>query len=452
MRLTKTAALPVRALAVTALLLPLAACNNEGGSITPPPAAQGGGDTPIIETQPAQPGDVELTFRWWGGSDRQERTLNAIRVCEEENPGIHINPLPVSFDGFYDQIMVEFAAQNPPDIFQMDVGRPREFGSNGLLLPLDGLVDLDVSPSILEESSYDGQIFGAAATANAPSMLVNPRLFQEAGVTLPPEGHIWTWAEFNDLTHQLAANLPAGDYAVEFAPVNLLPAWITQRNGIGPYTADGEVIVPPEQLAQFLDFYQGLVNDGVAPPAAQVGETWTVGPEETLMGRGHAAITFVPSSSVTAFSSASGDDLLLERIPGDDSEAHIGTLVNIGIYWGISAFTEHPVEAGIFVNCMINSEAAGEYLGVERGVPLNTRVAAAIAPGLNEVSQQQVEYMANVINSGAGTNRGVPGAGQAPEFTNRAVQTVLFDQADSVTAAQTWISDMQDSINNARVN
>ena len=442
----------VLALLFTTAALPLAGCGNgtttvveDGGEaihagpaeVAPPVAAPEG------ET-------VELTFRWWGGEDRQQRTLNAIALFEDLHPNIRILPQPVSFDGYYDQLMIEFVAGTQPDIFQMDIGRPREFGPQGLLYPLNDIVNLTVSDSILEESSWDGEIFGAAATANAPSMLLNPRLFEEAGVEMPTD-HIWTWDEFNTIVEELVAGLPEGTFAAEFAPVNLLPAWVTQRNGVGTADADtGEVVLTPELLSEYLDFYAHLEAIGAIPPAAQAVETFTVGPEESLAGRGLAAITFVPSSSVTAFSSASGDDLVLARVPGDDSEAYVGTLVNIGIYWAISANCAHPVEAGQFIDFMINDPGAGEYLGVERGVPLNTTVAAAIAPGLNEVSQQQVEYMASVINSGAPTNRGVPGAGQTPAFTNRAVESVLFGQTDSLSAAQQWVDELQNAIDAAR--
>jgi multiple sugar transport system substrate-binding protein len=413
--------------------------------------------SPAVQPTPTATADAnvapfELTFRWWGGDARAERTMNAIAVCEAKVPGLTIRPLPVSFDGYYDALMVEFAAGTQPDIFQMDVGRPREFGPNGLLYPLNDIVNLTVSDSILEESSWEGEIFGAAATANAPSMLLNPRLFEEAGVAMPTEA-IWTWDQFNTVTAELAANLPDGSWAVEFDPVNLMPAWITQRNSIGITNADtGEVHVDPALLAQYIDFYNSLSVEGKMPPASAAGETWTVGPEETLMGRGLAAITFVPSSGVTAFSSASGDDLVLARIPGDDSEAAIGTLVNIGIYWAISAETQHPEAAGTFVDCLINDKDAGEFLGVDRGVPLNVDVAAAITPGLDAVSQQQVEYMASVIGSGAGTNRGVPGQGQTPQFIRLAVQSVMFGQSSSLAAANQFISELQTAVDGARVN
>jgi multiple sugar transport system substrate-binding protein len=210
------------------------------------------------------------------------------------------------------------------------------------------------------------------------------------------------------------------------------------------------VVVDPALLAEFFDFFVAMIDDGRMPPAAEVGETFTAAPEEIPMGRGHAAISFVPSNQVSTFTAASGDDLVLARIPGDDSEAHIGTLINIGIYWAISANTDHPEEAARFVEFMINNPAAFEHLGVERGVPLNVEVADAIEPTLNAVDNQQVDYIASLIAAGAGTNRGVPGQGQMPAFTNRAIEGVMFGQQSSLEAANQWIGELQQSIDEAR--
>jgi len=148
-------------------------------------------------------------------------------------------------------------------------------------------------------------------------------------------------------------------------------------------------------MAEFLDWYASLIDSGAMPQASEMSQLFTVGPEESLMGQGRAAMMIAPSSGLSGFSAASGDNLRLVKIPGETSESCKGTMVNVGIFYGISANTQHPAEAGKFVDFMINDPDAGKILGLDRGVPLSEAVVAAISPDLNELDQQQVAYMSS---------------------------------------------------------
>jgi len=432
------------------------ATNGQPGAAPPepaaPPATTEPAATPAVETDDSEC-SVEtpcaITFRWWGGDDRQRRTLEAIELFEEQNPDIVVTPLPVSFSGYYDQLSIEFAAGTAPDVFQLDAARPREFGSQGLLLPLNDLLDTTYLPQAqLDEASYDGVIYAAPHTGNAPSVLLNADLFAEAGVPLP-DSDTWTWDDFQQITADLSNGLPDGSWPVELIPVNLGRVWLNQRFDGGFFSANGDVAAPVELLSQWFDFMKTLIDDGVAPPASETVQLFTVGPEESLMGQNRSAIMFAPSSTISQMTAASGANLVLARFPGESSEDRVGTMVDVGIYYGASARTPHPYAAARLINFLVNDPDAGLLLGVDRGLPLNSEVAAAVYPTVDSVAQQQFDYMNRVFAAGGTAHPRAPG-GFLSIDVNRAVEGVIFGQVNPDDAASTFAAENQASIENAR--
>ena len=437
----------IRALAAGAVASLLVGCatTNNGDSIAAPPVAP----AEVVSDECSVEVPCELSFRWWGGDDRQQRTLAVIALFEEQNPDIRITPMPVSFAGYYDQLAIEFAASNTPDVFQLDAARPREFGRQGLLLPLDGLIDTTNLPAAqLDEASFDGVLFAAPHTGNAGSVLLNVDLFEEAGVPLPDD-QTWTWDDFLQVAQDLRAGLPAGSYPIEIIPVNMVRPFLAQRWDGGLFTPDGDVGVSPEVMAEFFEFSSDLVADGLTPAATETVQLFVVGPGESLMGTNRSAMMFAPSSTIAQMTAASGANLALARFPGESSEPYIGTAVDVGIYYGAAANTPYPEAAGRFISFMVNDPEAGLHFGVDRGVPLNPYVVAALEPTADDVMLAQFDYMEEVIAAGSRANPRAPG-GELNNFINRAFEGLIFGQLTPEQAAAQFTQETQEGIDQAR--
>ena len=453
----KPLTLIARSLAVGALALSLMGCGGTDETVVVAPAGtpDAAAPTPDASGPAAVPADdcsvevpCEISFRWWGGDDRQRRTLDVISLFEEQNPDVRILPMPTSLAGYYDQLLVEFAAGTAPDVFQLDASRPREFGAEGLLLGLNGLLDTTYLPQAqINEASYEGIIYAAPHTGNANSILLNTDLFAAAGVPLP-DTDTWSWDDFIRIGEELSAGLPAGSWPLEIIPINFGRTWIAQRWQEGVFTVAGGVSAPPELFTEWLDFIQTLENDGIIPPATETAELFLVGPEESLMGQGRSAMMFAPSSTISQMTAVSGANLILGRVPGESTEPYVGTIIDVGIYYGISSRTEHPGAAVRFIDFMVNSPDAGLILGVDRGLPLNSQVAAALYETVDPVAQQQFTYIESVMANGGTAAPRSPG-GWLNADVDRIVEAVLFGQMTPDVAGPELHNILADSIANA---
>ena len=150
-------------------------------------SACGGGAAP----QSAD-GKVELRFSWWGGDKRAQLTQAAIAAFEAENPNIKIKPEFGDWSGYWDKLATQVAANDAPDIIQMDEKYITEYSSRGALLDLSKY-DIDTSKfdeAALNAGKNEDGLTGIAAGINAATILANPAVFKAAGVETARRQHM----------------------------------------------------------------------------------------------------------------------------------------------------------------------------------------------------------------------------------------------------------------------
>lgn len=386
-----------------------------------------------------------ISVRWWGGDARQAMQLEAIEAFEALHPNIRVNPEPSSLDGYFDALGVQMAGGNEPDVFTLGGAWPTTFAREGTLLELSNNPAIDLAPfapAVLADATVDGRVYAVPTGGNATAVVINPRIFEEAGVELPNDD-TWTWEEFIDIANQIGANTPDGTFGVEMRPEAILGSFAAQRDGIGFYTEDGELNVQPETLAAYFQMILDLQNGGGMPGAALQSELSAVGPEETLMGRGLGAMLFAPSNQIGAFATSSGDDLILMRIPGETEFQSVGVAITPSQWWAIGRNSAYPASASAFVDFMLNSPQAGAIMGVDRGNPLNESVAEAIADTLDPMQEQQVHYVARVGQYAGQAIAQPAGAEEQPTISVSSQEEVAFGRMTPEQAAQSWITRMQ---------
>ncbi|GAA3075750.1 MULTISPECIES: ABC transporter substrate-binding protein [Actinomycetes] len=99
-----------------------------------------------------------------------------------------------------------------PDVFTLGGAYPGEYADRGALLDLETVSEtLDMSTlddGALENGQIDGTQYALSTGSNALAVLVNPALFEEAGLELPdPQSR--TWDGFQESSTQIAANTDA---------------------------------------------------------------------------------------------------------------------------------------------------------------------------------------------------------------------------------------------------
>jgi multiple sugar transport system substrate-binding protein len=150
---------------------------------------------------------------WWGSSataqtvnylsfttnaENIDALENLISIFEAENPGITIAYNTADYGSYFTKVQTDFAAGNPPDVFELNYENFVTFASRGTLLPItDFLAASDeigtdtFYPAALEAFARDGVQYGLPITFSTVVLYYNEDLFDAAGVSYPDDS--WTW-------------------------------------------------------------------------------------------------------------------------------------------------------------------------------------------------------------------------------------------------------------------
>lgn len=394
-------------------------------------------------------GTVELRFGWWGNNDRADATQKVIDAFQARNPGIKVKGSYTDFNSYFDRLATEVAAGRAPDVITLGGAYPREYGDRGALLDLSKVnLKMDkIGAAALGNGKFGGVQYGVPSGVNAIATVINPAVFEKAGVEVP-DGDTWTWDDFERITKELAGKLPKGTFALaDPTRTDMLDVYSRQR-GEALYTADGKVAISAKTLVDWWTMTLGLRDAGATPPASQTAELITQpAPEQSLMGRGLAAMQFDWSNQLTALTKAAGAPLKLIRVPGETGATQPGMWLQASQIYSINARSEHPEEAAKFVDFLVNSADAGKIILADRGIPANSDVREGIASVLGEEEKAQAEFIDGLTpKAGPPLVIGPAGSTDTPKILDRVNAEVLFDRQKPAEAAADFIQQVGTAI------
>ncbi|MCU1435858.1 MAG: transporter substrate-binding protein [Pseudarthrobacter sp.] len=408
-------------------------------------SACGGGAAPQSDGGP-----VELRFSWWGSDKRAQVTQAAIAAFEAENPNIKIKPEYGDWSGYWDKLATQVAANDAPDIIQMDEKYITEYSTRGALLDLS---KYEIDTSKLDEAALNAGksekgLTGIAAGINAATILANPEVFKAAGVELPDDT-TWTWDDFARISAEVTANSPKGTYGAAAYGTDeaSLGVWLRQ-NGKSLYTADGKLGFEPGDIAGWWANLKELSENKAVPTASEVVEAEAAPLDQSGLAVGKNGLAFWWSNQLPALEKAAGSDLQILRFPSTTGKAADAQLwYKASQFWSASSRTKHPEETAKFINFLANSEKAGEALLADRGVYPNSDVRAAIEPKLTPADIKVVKFI-DQIKDELGEAPAPPpkGAGAIQEIVKRYTSEVLFNRLSTDDAGKKAHDEMKSAI------
>lgn len=136
----------------------------------------------------------------------------------------------------------------------------------------------NIIPSLLELSSYEGEVRSLPWMTNNTAMWINMDAFNEAGVPIPSQDpeETWTWEEFADAVKKLTTEDRKGYLFTHGGGWDtwLFHAWIAQAGGefLSP---EGEAMFASEAGVEAISFLKELVDGDYV---AFTNEGWNAGP------------------------------------------------------------------------------------------------------------------------------------------------------------------------------
>jgi multiple sugar transport system substrate-binding protein len=424
------------ALSVTVAIV-LAACGGDGG----------GGSEGLSEDP------VTLRFTWWGSDLRHQRTQEVIKQFQSEHPNITVKGEFKEWAGYWDSLATTVAANDAPDIIQMDELYLATYAERGALLDLKTsgqyLKTADFDPKALATGALDGKQYGLPTGLTVYSIIVNTDLLDKYKIPLPDDS-TWTWDDYKAVGAEVSKASGGkvkgtGSWGFDTGALNI---WARQA-GASLYGPDGKVTIPPAVLTDFWTYLADLATSGVAPPPAETIEGVTAPLEEGAIPTGRAAFGTAWSSQLSSIAAVSkGAHLKLLKLPTKGQESAPSPYYKPSMFWSVSSRTKHPAEAALFLDYLANSDKAAGTLLVDRGVPANKQTRAVVSQKLTGADADSISYL-DALKIGESPLPTPKGASDIEAILKRHTEAVLFGRSTPAQAADAFIKELQAEIDSA---
>ena len=344
--------------------------------------------------------DVTLRVTWWGSQNRHDRTLEAIKIFEKQNPGIKIEAEFLGWGGYWENIAAQAAGGNLPDIWQQDYSYITMYANRGLLLDLNpyvesGHLDLSyVANSAIAGGIVDGSLYGISLGQNAMTVAYDPDIFAEAGIKEPTAD--WTWEDYINIVETIHDKLGIyGDSGLPYGGDRGFQYYLRQH-GKDLYNETGDGL-GYEDDKYFIDYFKmdyDLVKKGAFAPIDIRTELGSLGPEVKLINDKEAAMeSSLYSNQLVALESAAGRKFKFITPPKDKNQIQDGLYLKPSMFFSVTKYTEHPEEAVKFIDFFTNSLEANKVLHAERGVPISSKIREDLSPYLGDIQQRTFDYI-----------------------------------------------------------
>lgn len=375
---------------LVALLFILPACS--GGGSTGGASNGGGNDKPAQESK-GKKDTTTLRIAWWGGDKRHEYTQQIVDKYQELNPNVKIDVEYAAFDDYWKKLAPQAAANQLPDIVQMDISYIVQYAKNGQLEDLTPYMGNqikidDVNENVISTGKINDVQYGVPTGVNVLGFQYDPELLNKAGVDSIPEN--WTWDQYEEI----AMKVRDAGYVMDgsMAP-DIFFHYFLRTHGYSLYNKEGTAL-GYEDDALFTEFFgrlARLIKEGAVPSQEKLTQTKGI-LEESEIVKGMGVGVWQWSNQYVGLQAAVNRPMELAPMMGPDMEK--GLYMQPSMFWSITSHSKNKEEAAKFIDFWINDVEANKMIKGERGVPISASIKEAIVSELSEPEKQVFDFVA----------------------------------------------------------
>ena len=393
-------------------------------------------------------GSANLQFAYWSNDVRTKNTTAAINAYTKAHPNVKISQQPGEFSSYWDKLATQTAGNKAPDIIQMDMAYIAEYGKRGALLDLakHGADTSKFVEGSVDSGKIDGKLVGINAGINSPTILANPKIFEQAKVQLPDD-MTWTWDQLKQVAAEITAKAGNGIVGLGvFFNDSMFSAFLRQHgkqlfteSGLGFAAADA---VPWFQMVQAFENAKAIQS----PSALSEENSKTV--DQSALAVGKAAMQMQWSNQVEALNKAAGGEMQILRFPSMSGKAtDRKAWYKASMLWSASARTKYPDQAVALINWWVNSPECANINLAERGIPANTDILAEIKPKLSPAQASVAKFIEEIKPELSDTPVAPPpGGGKLNDTLTRYQTDVLFGRTSPADAAAKFTDEVKSNL------
>jgi len=348
--------------------------------------------------RPAFAQTAEIRHFWWGNPERDRRTFEVIDIFNGKHPDINVTGETLGFGDYFTKLTTQIAGGNMPDVIQQGYGVLFEYIANGAVVPLDDYVGktLDISrmdQSAIDAGTVDGKFYALSIGANSHMAMYNTRLFEEAGIVpgedFDPYGYTYDeLAEFAAAIKEATGVAGTDDNTADYQNFS---DFVVQK-GAMLFNEDGSYGPTQEIVEEYWATWEKIRNAGGTPPGPESAGLAGVS-ELSQMGvvTGKTAMTYLWSNQLVGVQSLMQDTLGAAMYPNTPDMVP-GSIVQPSQFVCLTRDSANPEAATTYMSAFVNDLDMTKVLGLERGIPSQSDVRAALQPDLTDVEARSVEF------------------------------------------------------------
>jgi multiple sugar transport system substrate-binding protein len=390
-----------------------------------------------------EPGKDPVTLRvaWWGGQARHDYTLKVIDMYMKKYPNVKIETEYSSFDDYWKKLAPQAAANQLPDVIQMDYAYIKQFSDRNQLVDLtpytkNGLLDVSsIGKDIIEVGSVNGKFNAITLGVNALGTFVDADMMKKAGIEFNKN---WTWADMEAYAAKLKAN---GKLVTQNMQVDVYFNYYLRTLGQKLFNADGTALgyTDDKMFADYFKMYQKWYDAGYILPLDKLAQKKLL-PEDDEFAFGNSASVEAWSNQFLAFSQAAKRPVDLVPPPGPN--VNKGLFMKPSMYFSITSNSKVKDEAARFVDFFVNDIEANKIIKGERGVPVSSKVKEALKPLLTPEETKVFDYVSWAEKNSSPNDPPDPvGAAEIRTMLKDMAEQVLYKKISAEDAAAKFKKD-----------
>lgn len=215
------------------------------------------------------PVELELATWWWAVPTRSDALRKITAAFSVEYPQVKIKEFSIPYPRFEETLMVRLAAGNAPDVVTASDTMFFSFMTREHLAPLDTMVNLarlknEFLPA-QRIGEVSGRTYGVLVDYVSYALLINKRLFREAGIAQPPR----TPEEFLSVAKRLTRAPDQFGYGVRHTMDQEAGWWYEASFWVigfgGRWAVDGKPAVNSAPVVAAVRFLKEMYDAGIFP-------------------------------------------------------------------------------------------------------------------------------------------------------------------------------------------
>lgn len=310
----------------------------------------------ILSTRQGTFQNVELTAWVHQGTDEERQTNESIiNAFNEAYDGqIRVTPefVPNDRNDYQNRVTSAAVADELPDILDVDGPFVASYAYGKIFRPINDFFDeeylSDFIPSIIDQGTWNDQLWALGAFGSSIGVMVNQDLIDEAGITVPQTvDEAWDWTRFAEVARELTTDDVFGaDFHMDYGAGE----WFTY--GFSPMIwSNGGALLSPEATKatgymnadpaiEAMSAFQQLFMDQLASDS----------PAETLFEDGGAAMQWIGPWVIAGFP----EELNWTVMPLPYHQEQVSPAGSWA--WGITQKASNPEAAAEFVRWFLDPE------------------------------------------------------------------------------------------------